>query len=260
MAQFGIFAWFSYPLPIEERLRLIRQAGFCATSLWWGDEDGLGKQRQPALARRLGLKIDNVHAPYSNTNALWESGLEGEAYLQTLCSCLADCRRHGIPTAVVHITRLSTQPPVTQVGLSRVKRLVECAEREQVNVAIENLNSIPHLDRIFAELRSERLGFCYDSGHEHFNHPDADCLTRYGDRLFAVHLHDNWGDADAHLLPYDGSIAWDTIKAKLKACRAIPYLTLEVDFKREHPKSARYLDLSAAEFLALAYARSQRLA
>ena len=144
--------------------------------------------------------------------------------------------------------------------MDRVKRLVEFAEQKQVNLAIENLNSIPHLDRIYAELSSERLGFCYDSGHEHFIHPNADCLSRYGNKLFAVHLHDNCGDSDAHLLPYDGTIEWDAVRTKLKACREIPYLTLEVDFKREHPKSALYRGLSAAEFLALAYARLQLLA
>lgn len=260
MAQFGIFAWFSYPLPIKERLQRIKQAGFNATSLWWGDEDGAEKHRQPELARRIGLAVDNVHAPYGNTNALWEDGIEGEAYLQTLLSCIGDCSLHGMPTAVVHITRLSIRPEVTRIGMDRVKRLVEFAEQKQVNLAIENLNSIPHLDSIYAELSSERLGFCYDSGHEHFIHPNADCLSRYRNKLFAVHLHDNCGDNDAHLLPYDGTIEWDAVRAKLKACREIPYLTLEVDFKREHPKSALYRDLSAAEFLALAYARLQLLA
>ena len=76
MAQFGIFAWFSYPLPIKERLQRIKQAGFSATSLWWGDEDGAEKHRQPELARHIGLAVDNVHAPYGNTPA-WHSNFRG---------------------------------------------------------------------------------------------------------------------------------------------------------------------------------------
>lgn len=54
----GIFSWFSYSLDIEERLRMIKQAGFDATSLWWGDEN---KHYQPEMARKLGLEIDNIH-------------------------------------------------------------------------------------------------------------------------------------------------------------------------------------------------------
>ncbi len=87
----------------------------------------------------------------------------------------------------------------------------------------------------------------------------ADCLSRYGDKLFAVHLDDNWGDDDTHLLPYDGSIDWDTLKEKLKKCRDIPYLTLEVDFNRDHHKSLIYKDLSPAAFLSSAYQRLLQL-
>lgn len=34
MAKLGVYSWFSYPLPIEERLKIIKQAGFDATSLY----------------------------------------------------------------------------------------------------------------------------------------------------------------------------------------------------------------------------------
>lgn len=105
----------------------------------------------------------------------------------------------------------------------------------------------------------QRLGFCFDSGHENFNHPQADCLSRYGDKLFAVHLDDNWGDDDTHLLPYDGTIDWTVLKEKLKNCRSIPYLTLEVDFNRGHHKSLLYKDLSPAAFLSSAYQRLLQL-
>lgn len=32
----GIFSWFGYELPISERLRLIKKAGFFCTSVWFG--------------------------------------------------------------------------------------------------------------------------------------------------------------------------------------------------------------------------------
>lgn len=191
MKGFGIFSWFSYPLPLKERLALIKDAGFEATSLWWGDEFG-DKNRQPETARRLGLDIDYVHAPFDNPNDLW-------------------------------------------------------------------LDSICHLDHIYEQLQSDRLGFCYDSGHENYNHPGADCLSRYGDKLFAVHLDDNWGDEDTHLLPYDGNINWEALGNKLKKCRDIPYLTLEVDFNRQNKRSQIYQDLSAAAFLSSAYQRLDKL-
>lgn len=45
----------------------------------------------------------------------------------------------------------------------------------------------------------------------------ADCekLGMYADRLFALHLHDNEADRDAHMIPFDGSIVWQEKAKKL---------------------------------------------
>ncbi len=257
MAGLSIFSWFSYPLPIEERLLLIKDAGFDAVSLWWGDGDG--KHTQPDMARRIGLAIDNIHAPFTNPNELWEDVQGGEDYLNMLISCIDDCSRHSITTIVLHVTRLSEKAPITKIGLNRIQRLVDYAEHKGINLALENMNSIDHLDMIFDTVKSDRLGFCFDSGHEHLVHPTIKALPRYGHRLFAVHLDDNYGDDDTHLLPYDGSIDWDNIKLELKNSRELPYLTLEVDFNVKHEQSGRYRELSAAEFLSLAFERLTRL-
>jgi sugar phosphate isomerase/epimerase len=114
------------------------------------------------------------------------------------------------------------------------------------------------LDSIFKSIDSNRLGFCYDSGHENCNHPDADCLSRYGHRLFAVHLDDNYGDDDTHLLPYDGTVNWSNVKKGLANSRKINYMTLEVDFNPKHEKSKIYKNLSADKFLTLAYKKAQK--
>lgn len=131
---------------------MIKQAGFDATSLWWGNEDGEDKNHQPEMARQLGLEIDYIHALCDNPNDLWLDGINGDHYLNTLFSCVDDCNRHCVPTAVIHITRLSLKPIISQIGMERIKRLVDFAERKQVNLAIENLNSINHLDYIYAKI------------------------------------------------------------------------------------------------------------
>ena len=57
MSGFGMFSWFSYQLPIQQRLQMIRSAGFDAVSRWWGDELQ-DKNSQPEMARKLGLDIE----------------------------------------------------------------------------------------------------------------------------------------------------------------------------------------------------------
>lgn len=256
MAKLGIFSWFSFQMPIADRLRKIRQAGFDATSLWW---EGVEKDKAPDFARKQGLEVAYAHAPFDNADSLWMDDLAGEEYLNSLLSCVGGCKTHEIPTAVIHITGFSDPPPVSETGLNRVKRLVDLAEREEVNLAFENLNYLQHLDTIFEGIDSKRLGFCYDSGHENYRHPNADCLARYGQRLFAVHLDDNNGDKDSHLLPYDGTIDWQKVMRGIEASRKVDCLTLEVDFDENHEKGVGYKRLSADEFLALAYTRANRL-
>lgn len=118
-----------YSLPIEERLWMIKRAGFDATSLWWDGED---KYLQPELARKIGLQIDNIHTPFNHPNELWLDNLNCEDYLNMLTSCVDDCSKHNIPVAVVHITGFSEPPEITQIGINRVKRLVDFAEYKKV--------------------------------------------------------------------------------------------------------------------------------
>ena len=250
----GIFAWFSYPLPIEERFRLIREAGIEAVSLWWGDED---RHAQPDMAGKLGLEIDNFHAPFYGSNKLWQESEEGDALFAQICTCTEDCARHGIGTAVIHAAW--DAPLVTEYGLRRFDRLVDLAEKLGVNLAFENCGTVDHLEAILSRYDSPRVGFCYDSGHEHCNHPDVHCLSRWGDRLMAVHLDDNCGDGDSHLLPFDGTCDWDAVRAGLRQARPIPYLTLEVDFNPQHEASRIYKPLSAEAFLARAADAAKRL-
>lgn len=252
----GIFSWFSYNLPIEERITLIKNAGFDAASLWW---DGENKNKELEITRKLGLRIDNIHAPFPNANDIWIDCSGGDDYIDMLISCVNDCATHEIPAAVIHTSSFSNPVGISELGLDRIKKLVEAAENKRIKLAFENLNSLQHLDYIFGSIKSEYVGFCYDSGHENCNHPDADCLSLYGDRLFAVHIDDNFGDGDTHLLPFDGTINWTVTLNKLKKCRAIDFLTLEVDFNPKHEKSRIYENLKAEEYVRSAHEKAVRL-
>ena len=257
MRDVGMFAWFSYDLPLETRLELIKNAGFAATALGWGFE---GKDSGMAIANRLGLAVDTVHAPFEfSPNALWTQEDEGERYLAALCDCVRSCAYYGAETVVIHIDRLYIHPSVTDLGLMRIERLVSLAEAQGVRLAFENLGSVQTLARVFSEFPSEFVGFCYDSGHAHCALPGEALLSRFGGRLFAVHIHDNDGASDAHLLPFDGTIDWPCIRHALDESRPIPYLTLEADFDDTHPMAAKYRGLGAEVFVTEACARAQRL-
>ncbi len=221
MNQVSIYSWFGFLIPMEERFKLIKEAGFDGVLLWWSDEyaevDG-DKSLHPDLARRNGLFIENIHTPIYRNNCLWEDGINGDEIKNNLLSCIDDCKRFEIPTAVVHITSGSNPPPCNKIGLDRINYLVEAAERNNVKLALENLRRPEYLGFVFSNIQSEKLGFCYDSGHEYCFTKGTDLLAEYGARLMALHLHDNDGTEDQHLIPCEGLIDWKVVLEKL--CKA----------------------------------------
>jgi sugar phosphate isomerase/epimerase len=227
-----IYTWFGFRYSFEDIIRLIKEAGFQSVMTWWGDEfketDG-PKEMKPEIIRNANLKLENVHLPFEGINTIWEDNLNGQEMYNLYSSCIDECKIFEIPTAVLHITSGNNPPPFGEIGLNRFKRLIEKAEKHGLNIAIENLRKIEYLDYIFNNIESSRLKFCYDSGHENCYMPEIDLLGKYGNKLIALHLHDNDGTADQHLLPFNGTVNWKNIMEKLKKLEYKGSLALEID-------------------------------
>lgn len=51
---------------------------------------------------------------------------------------------------------------------------------------------------------------CFDTGHANLFHDDIAADVRLLDKdLACLHVHDNKGNWDQHLIPYQGNIKWD---------------------------------------------------
>jgi len=246
------FGWFGYVLPIKERIGIIKQAGFDGVMLWWSETLGNADYRSaPQLARQAGLFVENVHTPYWNTNDIWLDNLDGDSITALYLSIVDDCVEFAIPTMVLHLSN-SGSPLPSETGLSRVKRIVEKAERCGVNVAFENLWHLELLEYVLDNINSERACFCYDSGHHNCRARDHDLLSKYGSRLMAIHLHDNDGLEDQHRLPFDGTIDWKATMRKIAQSGYKGPIALELE-------NRGYEDLSPEAFMLLAYERAKRL-
>lgn len=229
MLPLGIFAWFGYELPLTEALRRIRSVGFDQVLLWWGEFEGdIPLMEQPDAARRLGLTVENAHAPFAGCNALWQDGLDGDGYADRLIRCVHQCADTGVPTLVVHLTDLADPPAENPRGVERLRRVVETAEQRGVVLAFENLRHTPHLYAVMDAYDSPAVGFCYDSGHHNGWCKEAPFLEKFGHRLAALHLHDNDRITDRHSLPFDGNIPWETLTRKLAATGYRGGVSLEV--------------------------------
>jgi sugar phosphate isomerase/epimerase len=230
----GMYAWFGYRLPLEQRLRFIAQAGFSTTCLWFGEEEDLfatnKADQMPSLARETGLSVDNIHAPFEECNALWSNSRSAEAAVIDPYSLALDyCRKHAIPMLVLHVSKGSNPPSPTQAGLQALEKLVKRAEGLGVSLAIENTRSPHHTDFVLSGIESDHLGLCYDSSHDFISgHPPGELLRRWGDRLLTTHLSDNNGINDDHYLPGEGCIDWDLIQEAFPGDRYPGSIMLEV--------------------------------
>jgi len=257
---FTIFDYFGYEHITEQnRYKMIRQAGFGGVALlWWNENGESGCRKIAELARKADLFIENIHTPFMGVNNIWLDNIEGETYFKNYLKYVGDCAELEIPAMVIHPSE-GYNPPTGALGLERMKRIVEAAERKNVNIAFENLQNNENLKLILSEIKSPNAGFCYDSGHQNCRTPNEDLLSEYGSRLMVLHLHDNVGfvtganEEDQHILPFDGTIDWiKTMKkiAKTGYSGAIGFETINL---------GKYNELSAEEFLCFAVERAKKL-
>ena len=260
MRPLGIFAWFGYELPVRQSLEKIKAAGFDGVMLWWSEMEGdVPLLQQPGLARDMGLGVENAHAPFDGCNSLWLPGPEGDRYIDDLLRCAEGCGQTGVDTLVIHISDGETPPRWHPRGVTRLRRAVDGARQAGVTLALENLRQPDYLRRTLDALPDAAL--CYDSGHAQVEFPPVEYLpegnrlpSRYTGRVRAVHLHDNNGKEDQHILPFDGVVDWTGVVDRLRSAAYDGPLTLEVQAWEFYENR-----LEAEAFLSLAHRAANRI-
>ena len=232
----GIYTWFGYVLPFEEKLKLIRNAGFDTVCTWWDDLfaeiDGV-KEEHFALAARAGLFLEHTHLPYFGCDALWFDGGDSDDLQKKYATGVAGAGKSGIGTVVMHpFERTVPAGGSLAVFMERMRRIGDCAAQNGVRLAVENLTDAAGLKRVLEELwENPFVGLCFDTGHNHVECPnDFSLLQRFSGRVFALHVHDNHGVEDEHILPYDGTVNWRAFLPALEDTGFSGSLMLETCF------------------------------
>ena len=246
MNTFGTATWFGYAAPFEERLKAIKAAGFTAISTFWDkimEEYDCPLLAQPETADRFGLTLEHAHIPYNDSIRLWQDDLDGEAYTELCIDAVKTAGQCGMKTLVIHPVD-KIVPPLSEypIMFNHMRRIADVSEQVGVRLAIENLNDKVVIEKIITDLwDNPYVGLCFDSGHNHIcNGDDFRLLELFKDRLFALHIHDNNGIKDQHLLPFsDGcTVNWQKCvqmidqttfdgSLMLEACYPIDYDAME---------------------------------
>ena len=112
-----------------------------------------------------------------------------------------------------------------------------CTTAEEINLYVDTLN----------QMAGEKcFGFCWDSGHSLVIGKDVGKMIHMvGSHLEALHLHDNDGVEDLHIMPYTGKLDWERVARSLGDIRYKGTINFEVGFsnipKEIYPQALAYV-------------------
>ena len=135
---------------------------------------------------------------------------------------IAVCKYMDCPAIVIHPW---TGPHLHKAEEKRInmeiyRRLIPAAKEYGVTVCLENLNqkygleyyegacadayeACEYVDALNAEAGENVFGFCLDTGHVKITGRNLyQFITTLGSRITLLHIHDNDGRSDSHMLPY----------------------------------------------------------
>ena len=240
----------------QETIYAIKNAGFDGVFIQWYNKDwDFSQQDQLDLCRKLGLEVQFAHLGYKGINNIWLEGEDGEKVVNDYLDDLDSCKSNNIDMVVMHLARNSIAPELSLIGVERLQRIVDYAEKLNIKVAFENTKHYGCLEYVFKHIKNSNAGICYDSGHCHCNFKGKFSWDMFKDKIFAVHLHDNDKSRDLHLLPFEGTIDWNELSNTLKkanykgpitleSCYRYDYLNMSIeDFYKRSLKKAKQIDL-----------------
>lgn len=131
------------------------------------------------------------------------------------------------PRMVFHMggTRETADQRKRDAAFSSLEHLILHARHLGVTICVENTTSEmgdpAYLRSFVDETRLAGLRFNFDIGHAHLaDGPAAERIekgfTPLRELLAGAHLHDNHGEKDEHLAPYEGTIDWAAAVKTLK--------------------------------------------
>jgi sugar phosphate isomerase/epimerase len=110
------------------------------------------------------------------------------------------------------------------------------AKQRGVTIALRNtandLGSPLSLHQFVKETRLD-VRICFDIGHAHIESDAMAGFELLRERVVTTHIHDNHGEKDEHLLPYEGTIDWDAALGAF--ARAPEPLPLVLELKEQSP-------------------------
>ena len=229
-------------------LRYIREAGFRYADYSFGldhaTRSGVYAEDHEAYFERvkqacadLGITLVQAHSPMGTPL----NDPDGQFLADTL-RCVDACGAWGIPNLVVHSGYVFGMSREDTLAANRefFRPLLERAEQYGVNILVENFNRMCIDGMYWIDNATDLLALIelvdhplfhavWDAGHANMQEISQDAELRLlGRHVRALHIQDNCGDTDAHLLPFLGTMNLDAVMHGLLDIGYDGYFTFEV--------------------------------
>jgi sugar phosphate isomerase/epimerase len=144
--------------------------------------------------------------------------------------------------------RQAADPRKFDAAFNSLEHLIVFAKQRGVTIALENkpdeLGSPESLQQFVKDTHLNQLRFCFDTGHAHIESGIGPGFELMRERIVTTHIHDNHGDKDEHLLPYEGSIDWAAALGAFAS--ATEPLLLVLELKERAPGVPAFDEICAA--------------
>lgn len=174
-------------------------------------------------ARSLRTRADEAGVPYTHAHAPGEAN-SGDVIGRSIeaASVL------GAKYLVVHpVWRdengeiIENKQKFISVNAEAIKKWLPLAEKCGVVLLSENIlwgaSKDPRIiSELVKEVNSDWFGWCFDTGHAHCSGYKMSVLEKCAVAPLSLHIQDNDGSGDGHLIPGDGTVDWDEFIRVLK--------------------------------------------
>ena len=253
--------WSSYFMDLspEEMVKAFANKGWCHSEL--SDEHArvLLQRGNPEIIGRKFKRFSQAHGLSFPQGHLW---LNCDIATVNQTQMLEDMKKWldlfhavGIRNAVLHpggdeMMRIGySYNQIMDVRVKAIGKLCDYLKGTKINICLENMISTisecEELLEIIKLVSSKNLAICLDTGHLNLcSGRFTDFIKKSGKHLKALHVADNEGTFDQHVMPFGrGSVPWDEVIFALKESNYSGLFNLEIPGERECPLPVRLAKL-----------------
>lgn len=164
------------------------------------------------------VEFSLMHAPFP----LYVEDKEwvNEYLISTIDKICAICQYLECPALVTHPYSCKDKALEKEINLNMFRKMMPSAKKYGVKLCLENMFKHEnghiiegscadvgevcwYIDTLNKEAGKEIFGFCLDTGHANLTGRDIrEYIKCLGKRLTVLHIHDNAGNGDSHMIPY----------------------------------------------------------